>query len=86
MARTYLAMPASSAIVEVVFSQGSDIATRKRGRLGGDTIAKILYLKSWGVFTEEDGYSSDSEEDQEDKDEGGTSQISGSISLSSSAT
>jgi hypothetical protein len=46
IARDYLAIPATSALSESVFSQGSDVVTKKRNRLTGDSIRMIVCLKS----------------------------------------
>jgi hypothetical protein len=54
IARDYLAIPATSAPSECVFSQGDDIITKKRNRLTGDSIRMIVCLKSWGVFADEE--------------------------------
>jgi hAT family C-terminal dimerisation region len=50
MARDHLAIPATSAPPECVFSYGSDIVTKKRNRLGGDNIRRLLCLRDWGVL------------------------------------
>ena len=47
MARDYLAIPATSAPVERVFSGGTDLVQPKRGALSGDAIHACLCLKSW---------------------------------------
>jgi hAT family C-terminal dimerisation region len=44
MARDHLAIPATSAASECVFSVGSDIVTKKRNRLGAGNTRKLLYL------------------------------------------
>jgi hypothetical protein len=54
MARDYLAIPATSAPSECVFSTGGDIITKKRNRLSPDTFRWIICLRDWGVYTEED--------------------------------
>jgi hypothetical protein len=36
-----------------VVSQGSDIVTKKRSRLTGDSIRMIVCLKEWSIFTDE---------------------------------
>jgi hAT family C-terminal dimerisation region len=50
MARNYLAISATSAPSECVFSSGSD--TKKRNMLGGDNIRRLLCLRDWGVLEE----------------------------------
>jgi len=67
MARDHLAIPATSALSECVFSIGSDIVTKKRNRLGGDNIRKLLCMRNWGVLAE--GNDSDSDSDSEGGEE-----------------
>jgi hypothetical protein len=45
IARAHLAIPATSALSECVFSNGSDIVTKKRNRLSGETVRYIMCLK-----------------------------------------
>lgn len=45
----YLAIPATSAPSERVFSQGSDLLSKKRNRMAPDTLKYQLCLKSWGL-------------------------------------
>ena len=52
MARDHLAIPATSAPSECVFSIGSDIITKKRNRLGGENTRRLLCLRDWGVLEE----------------------------------
>jgi hAT family C-terminal dimerisation region len=52
MARDHLAIPATSAALERIFSSGSDLITRKRNQLGRDNIRKLLCMRSWGVLAE----------------------------------
>ena len=52
MARDHLAIPATSAALECVFSSGSDLITKKRNQLGGDNIRRLLCMRSWGVLAE----------------------------------
>ena len=47
MVKDYLAIPATSAPVERVFSGGTDLVTQKRCSLKGETIHEIMCLKSW---------------------------------------
>ena len=49
MAQDFLAIPATSAPSESMFSQASDIITKKRNRLGADTVNMLMCLRSWGV-------------------------------------
>jgi len=46
LACRYLAILATSAPSESIFSQGSDLITKKRNRLGKDSINYILSLKN----------------------------------------
>jgi len=57
--RKYLGIPASSISSERFFSQGALIISKIRNRLNKDTFEKIICLKSWGVFKDEE------EEDEE---------------------
>jgi hypothetical protein len=41
----FLAIPATSASLECVFSVGSDVVTKKRNRLTGDLVQMIMCLK-----------------------------------------
>jgi len=54
IAGDYLAIPATSAPSECVFSIGSDVVTKKRNRLTGDSVRMIMCLKDWGIITDED--------------------------------
>lgn len=47
MARDYLAVPATSASIERIFSSGKDLVTDKRGSLAPETIRECLCLKAW---------------------------------------
>jgi len=49
MARRYLAIPATSAPVERVFSIGGNIVTESRNRLDLETVKKTVLLKSWKI-------------------------------------
>ena len=63
MARDYLAIPATSAASERVFSQGGDIVTKKRNRLHPDSVRYLLCLRSWGIFPDEEDLVEEEEED-----------------------
>ena len=67
IARKYLGIPASSASSERFFSQGALIISKLRNRLNKDTFEKIICLKSWGVFKDEE----EEEEEEEDKEKEG---------------
>jgi hypothetical protein len=54
IAGDFLAIPATSAPSECVFSIGSDVVTKKRNRLTGDSVRMIMCLKDWGIITDED--------------------------------
>ena len=49
MARTILAIPASSAGVEGLFSIASLILTKRRSNLSNKTLNPLICLKNWGV-------------------------------------
>lgn len=70
MARDHLAIPASSAPSERVFSAGGDIITKKRNRIGGENLRYLLCLRSWGIIPEDDDL--DEEVDDGVDEEGAT--------------
>lgn len=49
MARTVLAIPASSAAIEGYFSIASAIQTKRRSNLADKTLNQLVCLKSWGI-------------------------------------
>jgi len=49
MARRFLAIPATSAPIERVFSIGGNIITKSRNRLSPETVKKLVLLKSWSI-------------------------------------
>jgi len=49
MARRFLAIPATSAPIERVFSIGGNIITKSRNRLSPETVKKSVLLKSWSI-------------------------------------
>ena len=49
MARRYLAIPATSAPVERVFSISGNIIIKNRNRLEPNTVKRIVLLKSWKI-------------------------------------
>jgi hypothetical protein len=55
MARDHLAIPASSAASERIFSIGGDIITKKRNRLTPSTVRYLLCLRDWGIVHDEEG-------------------------------
>ena len=59
IARDHLAIPATSAASECVFSVGGDIVTKNRNRLSAGNTRRLLCLRDWGVL-------------EEGKDEGGS--------------
>ena len=54
IAGDFLTIPATLALLECVFSIGSDVVTKKRNRLTGESVRMIMCLKDWGVITDED--------------------------------
>jgi hypothetical protein len=69
IARDHLAIPATSAASECVFSVGGDIITKKRNRLGAGNTRRLLCLRDWGVLEEgEDEGDSDIEMDPDEID------------------
>ena len=49
LARRYLAIPATSAAVERVFSIGSNVISKSRNRLLPSTVRKVMLLKAWAA-------------------------------------
>jgi len=49
MARRFLAIPATSAPIERVFSIGGNIIIKSRNRLSLETVKKSVLLKSWSI-------------------------------------
>ena len=69
IARDHLAIPATSAPSECVFSVGADIITKKRNRLGAGNTRRLMCLRDWGVLEEgEDDGGSDIEIDPDEVD------------------
>jgi hypothetical protein len=59
-----------SATSKCFFSQGALINTKLRNRLNKSTFEKIIYLKSWGVFiNEEEEIKREENKDKKDKEE-----------------
>jgi hypothetical protein len=54
MARDFMAITATSAPSERVFSSGGDIITRKRSRLSPATLRLVICLRDWGVLSDDD--------------------------------
>ena len=54
IAADYLAIPATLALSECVFSIKSDVVTKKRNKLTGDLVQMIMCLKDQGIITDED--------------------------------
>ena len=63
IARDHLAIPATSAASERVFSNGSDIITKKRNRLSPPTIRYLLCLRNWGKIREADSDGDDADDE-----------------------
>ena len=69
MARDHLAIPATSAASECVFSIGGDIVTKKRNRLGRSNTRRLPCLRDWGFLAEgEDKGDSDIEINPDEED------------------
>lgn len=49
IARDYLAIRATSAASERVFSNGTDVLTKKRNKMATGTLRYVLCLRNWGV-------------------------------------
>jgi hypothetical protein len=65
IARDFLAIPTTSALSKCVFSIRSDVVTKKRNRLTGDSVRMIMCLKDWGIITDEDIDDEEEEEEEE---------------------
>ncbi|KFX93411.1 hypothetical protein O988_06834 [Pseudogymnoascus sp. VKM F-3808] len=65
IARDHLAIPATSAASERVFSNGSDIITKKRNRLSPPTIRYLLCLRNWGKIQEANSDDEDADDEAE---------------------
>ena len=63
MARRYLCILSTSAASESVFSKSGDIITKKRNKLSKEAFRKVICLKNWGDFADED-YGSDISSDE----------------------
>jgi hAT family protein len=63
MARDHMGVPATSAASERVFSNGGDIITKRRNKLGGNNTRYLLCLRDWGILPELEDEDSDSELD-----------------------
>ena len=61
IAKDHLAIPATSAESERVFSVGGDIVTKKRNRLALSTLRYLICLRNWGVVSP--GEDSEGDED-----------------------
>jgi hypothetical protein len=66
IARDHLAIPATSAASERVFSNGSDIITKKRNRLSPSTVRYLLCLRDWGALPEGDESEGDGDDEWEE--------------------
>jgi hypothetical protein len=66
IARDHLAIPATSAASERVFSNGSDIITKKRNRLSPPTIRYLLCLRNWGQIQEADSDGDDADDEADE--------------------
>jgi hypothetical protein len=67
IARDHLAIPATSAPSEQVFSNGADIITKKRNRLSPETLRYLLCLRDWGHILEaEESEAEDADNEGED--------------------
>jgi hypothetical protein len=73
IAKDFLAIPATSAPSECVFSIGSDVVTKKRNRLTGNSVRMIMCLKDWGMITDEDVDDDDDDDDDDEQEEEETS-------------
>ena len=56
ISRDFLAIPATSAPSECIFSGGNDLITKKRARLSVDSIQMLMCLRDWGVLPDDDSF------------------------------
>jgi hypothetical protein len=72
IAKDHMGVPATLAASERVFSNGGDIITKKRNRLGGKNTRYLLCLRSWKIIPEDDDDDEldKSEDKEEEKEEG----------------
>ena len=63
MARDHMGVPANSAASERVFSNGGDIITKQRNKIGSSDTRYLLCLRDWGILSE-------IEDDDSDLDDG----------------
>jgi hypothetical protein len=56
MARDYLAIPATSAPSERVFSAAGNLITKKRTIISSENVRYVLCLRSWGLLINDDEY------------------------------
>ena len=54
IARDYLAIPATSAPSERVFSMAGNLISKKRTRISSENVRYVLCLRGWGVIVHED--------------------------------
>lgn len=54
MARDYLAIPATSAPSERVFSEAGNLISKKRPKIASSTLRYVLCLRHWGLIADED--------------------------------
>ena len=65
--RSYLAIPATSAPSERLFSNSADILTKKRNRLSSQTLRYLFCLRDWGHLPDiEDSDADDAGNEGED--------------------
>lgn len=73
LARRYLAIPATSASIERIFSISNNIITKSRNRLLPNTIKQLILLKNWRLQDfkklniEEEEFISEEEEEEEEE-------------------
>jgi hypothetical protein len=54
MARDYMAIPATSAPSERVFSVAGNLITKKRTKILSENVRYVLCLRSWGILVDRD--------------------------------
>jgi hypothetical protein len=66
-----LAIPATSASIERIFSLSNNIITKNRNRLLPDTVKQLILLKSWNLSSYSELITKETEEIEEIEEEEG---------------
>jgi hypothetical protein len=69
MARDYIGVPATLAASERAFSNGGDIITKRRSKLGGANTRYLLCLRDWGILFDLDNDDNEEYEPEDEEDD-----------------